>query len=431
MKIAVIGAGSTYTPELVKGFLDLRDTLALTELVLMDIQPERLAITGGLCQRIARKNGSPFDVRLTSDRADALTGAAYVITQIRVGFLAARREDEYLGQRHGIIGQETTGVGGMAKALRTIPVILDIAADMRRLAPGALLVNFTNPSGLVTEALFRHAPDVPSVGLCNSPITMKMKILQEWEQATGQQLDPAKAELDALGVNHLCWYRGFRYAGQDLWPQVLGAYVKELSAERDPMWEPELVRSLGMIPNYYLEYYYNTAQKLEMQAEWPPSRADTVIQIEAELLRQYADPALEEPPPGLMQRGGAYYSTLATQVIHAHHNNLGQVQIVNVRQDGAVVDCPADWVMELPCRIDAAGIHPLPAPPLPEAVIGLLRSVKAYELLTVEAAVTGSRRAAFEALLAHPLGPKANRVSAVLDDLLKTNRAYLPDFWVR
>lgn len=429
IKIAVIGAGSTYTPELVQGFLDLHDSLPLTELVLMDIQPERLYTVGGLCQRIACKRGSPFAVRLTTDREDAIRGAHYVITQIRVGFLAARRADEYLGRRHGIIGQETTGIGGMAKALRTIPVILDIAADLRRLAPEALLVNFTNPSGLVTEALARHAPDVLSVGLCNSPITMMMNILNEWEQVTGQHLDPALAELDALGLNHLCWYRGFRYAGQDLWSQVLEAYLQQLSAARGPVWEPELVRSLGMIPNYYLEYYYNTAQKLEMQAEWPPSRADQVIQIEAELLRQYADPALDVPPPGLMQRGGAYYSTLATRVIHAHHNNLGEVQIVNTRQGSAVTEYPADWVMELPCRIDRSGVHPLPAPPLPVAVDGLLRSVKAYELLTVEAAVTGSRRAAFEALLAHPLGPKTNQVSAALDDLLQTNRAYLPRFW--
>jgi len=428
MKIAVIGAGSTYTPELIKGFLELHASLPLTELVLMDIQPERLEIVGGLCRRIVRKYGSPFDVRLTTDREEALRGARYVITQLRVGFLAARREDEYLGQRHGLIGQETTGVGGMAKALRTIPVILDIAADMRRVAPGALLVNFTNPSGLVTEALFRYAPDVRAVGLCNSPITAKMTILEELERA-GRKIDPRDAELDALGLNHLCWYRGFSTGGQDVWTQVLEAYIRESSASNNPMWEPELVHSLGMIPNYYLEYYYNTAQKLEMQAEWPPSRADQVILIENELLRQYADPELDEPPPGLMQRGGAYYSTLATRVINAHDNDLGETQIVNVRHAGAVPGYPEDWVLELPCRIDAAGIHPLPARPLPEAAFGLLRSVKAYELLTVEAAVHGSRQAAYEALLVHPLGPKANNVSQVLDDLLKTNRAYLPRFW--
>lgn len=428
MKIAVIGAGSTYTPELIKGFLELHPSLPLTELALMDIQPERLEIVGGLCQRIVQKYGSPFAIRLTTDREEALRGASYVITQLRVGFLAARREDEYLGQRHGLIGQETTGVGGMAKALRTIPVILDIAADMRRLSPGALLVNFTNPSGLVTEALFRHAPDVPAVGLCNSPITAKMTILEELERA-GQKIDPNDAELDALGLNHLCWYRGFRVGEQDIWGEVLDSYIQDLSTSASPVWEPELVRSLGMIPNYYLEYFYNTAQKLEMQAEWPPSRADQVILIEKALLRQYADPALDEPPPGLMQRGGAYYSTLATRVINAHYNDLGETQIVNVRHAGTVPGYPEDWVLELPCRIDAAGVHPLPAQPLPEAVFGLLRSVKAYELLTVEAAVHGSRQAAYEALLAHPLGPKANNVSQVLDDLLKTNRAYLPRFW--
>lgn len=345
MKIAVIGGGSTYTPELVKGFLELHASLPVDELVLMDIQPERLAVVGGLCQRIVRAHGDLFRLTTTTDRVEAVTGAQYVITQLRVGFLAARREDEYLGKRHGLVGQETTGIGGMAKALRTIPVILDICADIRRYAPGAVLINFTNPSGLILEAVSRYAPDVQAVGLCNSPITTKMTLLQEINALLGKELHPADTELDALGLNHLCWYRGFRAGGQDLWPAVIQAYIQQMRASEEPEWEPELIESLGMIPNSYLQYYYNTRHKLALQDAWPPSRADQVIKIEAELLRDYANPALQEVPAGLMERGGAWYSTLATQVIHSHANNLGETQIVNVRQGGAAAGYPQDWVM--------------------------------------------------------------------------------------
>ena len=429
MKIAVIGAGSTYTPELIKGFIDLHDRLPLTELALMDIQPQRLEIVGDFCERIVDNAGRPFKVTITDNRRDAIRGASYVITQLRVGFLAARREDEYLGKRHGLIGQETTGIGGMAKALRTIPVLLGITKDMLELAPGALLVNFTNPSGLVTEALARYAPGVPSVGLCNSPITTKMGILEGLEEVSGQHIAPERAELDSLGLNHLTWYRGFKIDGNDVWPQVLKAYLHSLRTEIEPEWPPELVEALGMIPNGYLQYFYSTAEKMLNQQKWPPSRAEQVMEIEADLLRQYDDPKQINVPADIMKRGGAWYSTLATQVIHAHRNNLGQVEIVNVRQNGAVPGYPAEWVMELPCRIDADGIHPLPAEPLPPVCFGLMAQVKSYELLTVEAAVRGDRKALYEALLVHPLGPQASEVKLVMNDLLETNQKYLPQFY--
>lgn len=429
MKIAVIGAGSTYTPELIKGFIDLHDRLPLTELALMDIQPQRLEIVGDFCERIVDNSGRPFKVTITDNRRDAIRGASYVVTQLRVGFIAARREDEYLGKRHGLIGQETTGIGGMAKALRTIPVLLGITKDMLELAPGALLVNFTNPSGLVTEALAKYAPEVPSVGLCNSPITTKMGILEGLEEASGQHISPERAELDSLGLNHLTWYRGFKIDGNDVWPKVLDSYLHSLRTEIEPDWPPELVQTLGMIPNSYLQYFYSTSEKMLNQQKWPPSRAEQVLEIEADLLRQYDDPKQITVPADIMKRGGAWYSTLATQVIHAHRNNLGQVEIVNVRQNGAVPGYPAEWVMELPCLIDASGIHPVPAEPLPPVCFGLLAQVKSYELLTVEAAVHGDRKALYEALLAHPLGPEAGKVKLVMDDLLETNRKYLPQFF--
>jgi 6-phospho-beta-glucosidase len=429
MKITVIGGGSTYTPELVSGFLARVDRLPLDELWLMDIDRQRLEVVGGFARRMVEAQGTPFKVVLSLNQREAIAGAAYVITQLRVGMMPARRGDEYLGRRHGLIGQETTGVGGMAKALRTIPVILDIAEDMHETAPGALLANFTNPAGLVTEALNRHAPEVPAVGVCNVGITTKMEILENLGKITGQQIADERAVLKTLGLNHLTWHYGFSIDGEDMWPQIFPAYVEMLKQEADPEWDLRTLESLGMIPNYYLQYFYYTQKKLKAQEAWPPSRAEEVMEIEKDLLREYADPALTEPPADLMKRGGAYYSTLATHLIDSHYNDLGQIHTVNVPNTGAVADWPADWVLEMPAKVDRGGVHPLPADPLPPACFGLISAVKMYEILTVQAAVHGDRNAAYQALLAHPLGPSADQVQVVLDDMLETNRQWLPQFF--
>ncbi len=430
MKIAVIGGGSTYTPELVNGFLERIGTLPVTELWLMDIDAERLNIVGGFAQRMVQAKGEPFKVVLTGDQKAAVQNASYVITQLRVGQMPARVADEYLGLRHGLIGQETTGVGGMAKALRTIPVVLQIAADMRELgAPGALLANFTNPAGLVTQALQTYAPEVPSVGVCNVAVTTKMGILTGLKEFNDMDVTPERTELNTLGLNHLSWHRGFTIDGEDIWPQVIEATLNELRSEAEPEWEPRTIEILGMLPNYYLQYFYHTDRKLKAQHSWPPSRGEEVIKIERDLLREYADPALSSPPADLMLRGGAYYSTVATQLLNAHYNDLGETHIVNTAHAGAVKGWPAEWVLEMPCKVDKEGVQPLAAEPLPPVCFGLLAQVKSYELLTVEAAVHGDRKAAYQALLAHPLGPKADQVQAVLDDMLVINRRYLSRFW--
>lgn len=428
MKVTVIGGGSSYTPELINGFLERVDSFPLTELWLMDILPERLEVVGGFARRMVAAQGSPFAVHLTTDQREAVRGASYVITQLRVGGMRARREDEYLGRRHGLIGQETTGVGGMAKALRTIPVILGVARDMQELAPGALLANFTNPAGLVTQALAQYAPDLPAAGVCNVPITTKMEILKGLERETGSQIDPQRAELDTLGLNHLSWHRGFKVDGQELWPQIFEGYVAYLEGEADPEWDPRTIRSLGMMPNYYLQYYYYTDRKLAAQEKWPPSRAEQVMEIEKKLLAQYAEAERSAPPEDLMKRGGAYYSTVATQLLNAHYNDLGETHVVNVPHRGAVTGWPGDWVLEMPCRVSRKGVEPLAAEPLPTACFGLLAHVKAFELLTVEAAVCGDREAAYQALLTHPLGPAADKVEVVLEDLLRTHREHLTQF---
>ena len=429
MKVAVMGGGSTYTPELINGFIARAKSFPLTELWLMDIDQKRLEIVGGFAQRMVAAKGASFKVALTQDQREAVKGAAYVTTQFRVGQMSARRADEYLGKRHGLIGQETTGIGGMAKALRTIPVILRIASDMRELAPGALLVNFTNPSGLITEALYRYAPDVPAVGVCNAPLTAKMSMLEDLEKRLGMPLDPQRSELNTLGLNHLSWHRGLTVDGEDMWSRVIEGMIAQLKTEPEPEWDPRTLENLRMIPNYYLQYYYHTGHKLSEQDKWPPSRAEQVMQIEADLLHQYAEPGRTEPPDDLMKRGGAYYSTVATQLLNAHYNNIGETHVVNVRHNGAVPGWPSDWVLEMPCRVDRSGVHPLPAEPLLLVCFGLLSQVKAYELLTVEAAVHGDRNLAYQALLAHPLGPSADQVQVVLDDLLKTHRIHLPQFW--
>jgi 6-phospho-beta-glucosidase len=430
LKVAVIGGGSTYTPELVNGFLARLTQFPLDELWLMDIDEERLQVVGGFAQRMVEAKGSPFKVILTTDQREAVRDASYVTTQLRVGQMEARRRDEYLGLRHGLIGQETTGVGGMAKAMRTIPVILKIASDMRELsAKGALLVNFTNPAGLVTQALSKYAADVPAVGVCNVPITAKMHIIEGLEKATGGKIDPDHTELNTLGLNHLSWHRGFTIDGEDVWPQVIQGFITELKSETEPEWEPRTIEVLRMMPNYYLQYFYHTDKKLKSQEKWPPSRAEEVIEVEKDLLREYADPDLKEPPADLMKRGGASYSTVATQLLTAHYNDLGETHVVNIRNDSAVKEWPADWVLEIPSTVKKSGITPIPTQPLPASCFGLIAAVKAYELLTVEAAVHGDREAAYQALLVHPIGPKADKVQAVLDDLLETHKEHLPQFW--
>ena len=430
LKVAVIGGGSTYTPELVNGFLARTGQFPLDELWLMDIDQERLNVVGGFAQRMLAFKGAPFKVILTTDQRLAVRDATYVTTQLRVGQMDARRKDEYLGLRHGLIGQETTGVGGMGKALRTIPVLLKLAEDMQELsAPGAMLVNFTNPAGLNTQALSKYAPGTPAVGVCNVPITAKMMMIETLEKTVGGKIDPAHTALNTLGLNHLSWHRGFTVDGEDVWPQIIHEFIKELKSAQHPAWDPRTIEVLRMLPNYYLQYFYYTDKKLKEQASWPPSRAEEVMALEKALLLQYADPELKEPPADLMKRGGAYYSTVATQLLNAHYNDLGETHVVNIRNAGAVKEWPADWVLEMPATVKKSGITPLPAEPLPAACFGLIAQVKSYENLTVEAAVHGDRDAAYAALLAHPLGPTADKIQTVLDDMLETHREHLPRFW--
>ncbi len=414
MKVAVIGGGSTYTPELLEGFIEREERLALEEVALHDIAPERLGPVAAFCRRMARHRGARFRLTDTLDLAEALTGAAFVVTQIRVGGQEARHRDEVRGLRLGVIGQETTGEGGFAKAVRTIPVMLDIARRIREHAPGAQVINFTNPSGIVTEALIRFGR-VPTVGLCNVPAEMKM------ETAAALGVPPEAVELDYVGLNHLGWVRRILVNGRDITEEVLGAF----RGGRGPKNVPEVdygadfFEAISMIPSPYLRYYYATDEVLrELQAA-PKTRAQVVMEIEQGLFEYYRDPTTVEKPALLAQRGGAWYSRVALDVIEGLLSPRPRREVVNTQNRGAIPEVPDDAVVEVRADLSSFGVVPVATGPLPEEVLGLLRQVKSYERLTVEAAITRSRGKALAALLANPLVRTLEKARLVLQDLIE------------
>jgi len=430
MKVAVIGGGSTYTPELIKGFLERIERVPVQEIWLMDIDKTRLDIVGGFVKRLVENSKSKIQIILSDDLVQSISGANIVITQFRVGQMQARRADEYLGKRHHLVGEETTGIGGMSKALRSIPVILEICDVIRLHAPKALLLNFTNPSGLIMEAIQRYAPKIKVVGVCNSAFTTKMKILQHLSKLHGKQYNAEDGELLTLGLNHLTWHFGFKLNGEDVWDEVFAVYLKQLRAMPEPPFHPDSIERQRMIPNDYLEYYFQKKRKIALQDAWPPSRAEQVMEIEKNLLLKYADSTFKIIPGELMQRGGAYYSSVATSIIDSFWNDRGETHIANVSHNGMVKGWEKEWVLEMPCRVDKRGVNPLPIQPLPLYNYALLEQVKQYELMTVEAAVHGDREAAFQALVTHPLGPTEDNAATVLEDMLQTHQRYLPRFFL-
>jgi 6-phospho-beta-glucosidase len=418
LKIAVIGGGSTYTPELVQGVVDRTATLPIDELVLHDIDGERLAIVAGLAERILSRQGWPGRLVSTTDRDQAIDGASFVLVQLRVGGQQTRYSDETLPHRFGCIGQETTGPGGFAKALRTVPVVLDLADEVgRRSAPDAWIVDFTNPVGIVTQALLDGGHR--AIGLCNVAIGIQRQL------ANRLGVTPDRIELEHVGLNHLTWIRAVRVDGVDRLPAMLAEDAVEIAADVDTT--PELLRALRAIPSYYLHYYYATRDVLEKQLAGG-TRAEDVMAIERELLEMYRDPTLDRKPALLEQRGGAFYSEAAAQLIASLHAGTGDIQVVDVRNDGALPDLPDHAVVEVPARIDCDGAHPIAQAPLAPEMRGLVQRAKAYEELAVLAATTGDRRVALLALLANPLVPDLRAAEGLLAAILETNAAVLPRF---
>jgi 6-phospho-beta-glucosidase len=419
LKIAVVGGGSTYTPELVQGFATREDRLPVDELVLHDVDAERLGVVAGLAGRMLARAGWAGRLVQTGWRSEAIDGADFVVVQLRVGGQAARLVDETLPLEFGCVGQETTGPGGFAKALRTVPVVLELAEEMaRRGAPGAWLVDFTNPVGIVTQALLDRGHR--AVGLCNSAIGFQRRF------AARLGVAPERVELEHVGLNHLTWERAVRVDGVDRLTELLEGHGPGLA--RDLGLPLALLQALGAVPSTYLRYYYATSEVLDEQRR-RPSRAAQVAEIERGLLELYRDPALDTKPELLERRGGAFYSEAAAALIASLNAGTGDVQVVDVRNDGALPGLPDDAVVEVPARVDAAGAHPLPLEPLAPELLGLVQQAKAYERLAVEAAVTGDRTVALKALLANPLVGEYRVAAPLLDALLAANRSYLPKFF--
>ena len=419
LKIAVVGGGSTYTPELVQGFATREDRLPVDELVLFDIDAERLGVVAGLAGRMLARAGWGGRLVQTGRREQAVDGADFVVVQLRVGGQAMRMVDESLPLEFGCIGQETTGPGGFAKALRTVPVVLELAEEtVRRGAPGAWFVDFTNPVGIVTQALLDRGHR--AIGLCNSAIGFQ----RDFAGLLG--VAPERVELEHVGLNHLTWERAVRVDGADRLPELLERHGPELAGDLGlPL---ALLRALGALPSTYLRYYYATAEVLDEQLR-RPSRAEQVAEIERELLELYRDPDLDTKPELLERRGGAFYSEAAAALIASLHAGTGDTQVVDVRNDGALPGLPDDAVVEVPARIDADGAHPLAQEPLAPELLGLVQQAKAYERLAVQAAVTGDRTVALKALLANPLVREYRVAAPLLDALLQASRPYLPRFF--
>ncbi|MEH7794549.1 6-phospho-beta-glucosidase [Bacillus safensis] len=433
IKIVTIGGGSSYTPELIEGFIKRYQELPVKELWLVDIKAgqEKLNIVGALAKRMVEKAGLPIEVHLTLDRREALKDADFVTTQFRVGLLEARAKDERIPLKYGVIGQETNGPGGLFKGLRTIPVILDIVKDMEELCPDAWLVNFTNPAGMVTEAVLRYTNLKKVVGLCNVPIGIKMGI------AKALDVDVERIEVQFAGLNHMVYGLDVYLDGVSIMDQVLDELgnpnsqwsMKNIEAKN---WEPSFVKGLGVIPCPYHRYYYKTKDMLEEEqkaAQEKGTRAEVVQQVEQELFELYKDPDLSIKPPQLEKRGGAYYSDAACNLISSIYNDKHDIQPVNTVNRGAIASIPAESAVEVNCIITKDGPKPIAIGDLPVAVRGLVQQIKSFERVAAEAAVTGDYETALVAMTINPLVPSDDIAKQILDEMLEAHREHLPQFF--
>ncbi len=425
LKIVVIGAGSTYTPELIDGFIQRKEVLPVTDITLMDIDLPKLEIVGGLTRRMLLANLMDCRLELTTDLEAALPNADFVLTQIRVGRLDARIKDEKIPLKYDLIGQETTGAGGFMKALRSIPVIMNIAGMMEKYCPEAWLINFTNPSGIITETLLNHTR-VKAIGLCNSPINMKREIMPRVPEGVRDLV------VDYLGLNHLSWITGIHCDDQDiLQDQLTGEYsiYRPKNIPKIPF-DQELLRSIQAIPSSYLTYYYYRDRSLQHLKAEPKTRGEVCREIEAELLQLYQQPDLKEKPAVLDQRGGRFYSEAAVSLIDAIYNDKNEIHVINTKNTGALEFMAPDDVVEISALINRDGVSPIPMPQFAnEHIKRMMQTVKTYEKYTVQSGLAGNYTAALNALLIHPLIGDYQKAKYVLDDMLEAHRKFLPQFW--
>jgi 6-phospho-beta-glucosidase len=413
MKLVIVGGGSSYTPELIDGLIQHKETFPVDEICLTDINEQRLDILAGLSRRMIARAGVPVQVTATTDRREALDGADFVNCLIRVGGMDARIQDEKIPLKYGVIGQETTGPGGMMKALRTIPVMLELANDMVAACPQAWLINYTNPSGIMAEALGKYTR-VKFLSLCSGPAGWIGSVLRR------MNVSPERANVEWIGLNHLGFLTRVWVDGVDATEQAIEAAAESWNVD------PEWIRSLGAIPASYLRYFFHTGLVLEEYRQpGHQTRGEVVKEIEAELLRQYADPNLSEKPELLRRRGGGGYSDVAIGAMKAIYANTGERQVVQVLNGGAVEDLPTDASIEAACVVDKTGAHPLHYGCLPLPIRGLIQAVKAYESLTVQAAVERSKRVALQAMMAHPLVPGWEVAKPLFEELLQANKRWI------
>jgi 6-phospho-beta-glucosidase len=413
MKLAVIGGGSTYTPELADGIGRLLPDV--TELVLVDPDPDRLAVVGPVSARIMAAHGHPGRVHWTGSLDEGADGADAILFQLRVGGQAARQRDETWPLDCGCVGQETTGAGGLAKALRTVPIVLDLAERAsRRASPSAFIIDFTNPVGIVTRALL--SAGYRAVGLCNVAIAFQRRF------AAMLGVPPAAVSLGHVGLNHLTWERSVLVDDKDVLPGLLAVRPDEIAPYTGLT--ADFIRHLGMVPSYYLRYYY-THDAMVAEQRGAVTRAEEVARLETELLELYADPALDRKPPQLSQRGGAWYSEAAVDLLVALTGDRRDVQVVNTVNGRTLPFLPADAVIEVPATIGSGGAVPVPVAPVEPLLRGLIAHVSAYEELALDAAVRGGRDRVLDALLAHPLIGQADRAERLTDRLIAENVRYL------
>ncbi|MCL2355989.1 MAG: 6-phospho-beta-glucosidase [Defluviitaleaceae bacterium] len=421
MKIAIIGSGSTYTPELIEGLIVRKDVMPLTELVLMDIDERKLKIVGSLAERMVKHSGLGCKVVLTGDFDVALSGAAFVFVQIRVGKLPARVLDEKIPLKYGLVGQETTGIGGFFKGLRTIPVLFDIAARMKKLCPDAWMLNFTNPSGICAQALSDHT-DVKVLGLCNAPI----KIMEY----PARQFTDEPCEVDYVGLNHLSFVTSIRHNGRDYLREAISG-DDELLQKLDLQmgFSKDVIKRVGGVPSYYLKYFIHTRETVKKLQDDNLTRAEECMAIEEELLTLYSDAGLYAKPEQLSQRGGAMYSEAACSLAESLHTGDGKIHVVNAYNNGALSYMRDDDVIETRATVDKNGAKMLPPTHAGgDYIQGIMQAVKAYERLTVRAAINGSRDDAISALMINPLIADYETACACFDEMLEAHREYLPQF---
>lgn len=433
IKIVTIGGGSSYTPEFVEGLIKRYDELPVRELWLVDIEAgkEKLEIVGNLAKRMVKKANIPMDVHLSLDRREALKDADFVTTQLRVGLLDARIKDERIPLQYEMIGQETNGAGGLFKALRTIPVLMEIAEEIQELCPNAWLINFTNPAGIVTEALINYSKHKKVIGVCNVPVHMKMIF------ARLMNVPPEQVLIKFAGLNHMSYGLDIVVNGESCLDEAL-----ELISDPEQQfsmkniapipWEPAFIKALGFIPSPYHRYFYKTKEILQKQLEEfkrGTIRAEVVKELEKDLFDLYRDENLAIKPPQLEKRGGAYYSDVACNLISSIYNDKGDIQTLNVRNNGAITDLPDDAVVEVNCVVTKQGPIPLTVGSLPVAINGLIQQIYSFTKLAIEAAVTGSYEKALLALCINPLITNDIDAKKILDEMLEAHKDYLPQFF--